>query len=87
MKKSVFEIITTSGKEYRSGLVSESFGIHKNQNGTYSVTHLNTGYKIFTFFLQKQARKFVESLEDQNILWGTLCEWDAEAQGFNLFID
>ena len=46
-----------------SGLVSDMFGIHKGWGGKYFVIHLLSGYHLFSFPHQKQARDFVSGCE------------------------
>lgn len=47
-------------KETVSGLAYDLFGIHKNENRQYVVTHIPTGYLLVTFAYQKQAKDFVD---------------------------
>jgi hypothetical protein len=63
MKKQEFEIITIDGTIQVKGWVSTIYGIHKNNVESYTVTHLPTKHKFFTFHKQKQTKEFVKLLE------------------------
>lgn len=64
MKKSTFEIlIDNSYMETVAGLLSTHFGIHKEVDGPYTITHLKTGMSLFRFAKLNQARAAVALLE------------------------
>lgn len=55
-----------------SGLKSKFFGMHKEENGHYAVTHLSTGFSVFSFPIQKEARQMIINLEKENINWNLM---------------
>jgi hypothetical protein len=67
MERQKFEIIVKAGEltktEQVTGWVSTIYGIHKNHNRSYNVTHLPTKHRMFNFYKQKQAKEFVRLLE------------------------
>lgn len=50
-------------KKTVNGLCSDSFGMHKDINKQFTVSHLKSGYKIMGFTLAVQARDFIDRME------------------------
>jgi len=79
MKKGTFRIKkkTVNGGwiwEEREGFYGEVFGIFKEGEVGYSVTHLKTGLRLSLFDYLRQARHFVkriEEIEDWPVPWNS----------------
>lgn len=69
MKRSKFSVKTQGGEEEVNGLVSKYFGI---QTGTCRVTHLAIGHALPSVNTLKQAKRYIQLLEMENIDWGSL---------------
>lgn len=69
MRRRAFTIAVRDGKtETRKGFTSSNLGIHKNSKGSYTVTHLNTGFSLgLTWGYLKDARLFVYTCEEANL--------------------
>ena len=62
-EKGEFEIrLDNLNYETVRGLKCVLFGVHKNGQQNYNVTHLPTGFKIMSFVKQSQAKKFITYL-------------------------
>lgn len=71
-EKGEFEIGMENGSYKKiNGLKCEIFGVHKNSQQNYSVTHLLTGFRIMSFVKQSQAKKFITYLlsEEFPVSW------------------
>jgi hypothetical protein len=71
MKKGTFKIKMRSESrgwkwEEKAGFYSKHFGIFKAEElDQFSVTHLKTGLRLALFVYLRQARKFVELIEEK----------------------
>ena len=71
MKKSEYLIVTAKGTDLVKGVVSTNLGIHKDEN-IYSITHLNTGFRVTYTYKLKHARIIVKALESSTIPWSLI---------------
>ena len=83
MKKGTFRIKkkTENGGwtyEEKEGFYSDLFGIHKEGEIGYSVTHLKTGLRLSLFDYLRQARAFVKRIEEIDD-WPV--PWDRSSRG------
>lgn len=61
-----------------NGYISKDFGYAKNDENTYDVIHLKSGWKFFAFDFVKQARAFIEAMEKEDwpVPWSQLDRTD-----------
>jgi len=75
MKKTEFQVVNWNGERRNTiqikGNAGKYFGVHKDQKGKYSITHLSTGRKMTDFDKLKQAKFFIEQTESEkfNVSW------------------
>lgn len=75
MKKATITltIFGAENKQYQ-GLKSTFFGIHKDDTDRFSITHLQTGFRVFSFKKLSHARLWVEMAEtdaEMPVSWDT----------------